>query len=161
MLIKSSYLLCFLSAVLFASFLTYSSPSFSAENPFNSSSILLLDNSSNTILSADEAFELSVLLESNNIITLMWTIRPAYYLYQKSLSTIINNKTLNSPLPAGVMIKDEFFGEAEVYYDKLIIKVPLPTEDSQNIHLQLRYQGCAEAGYCYPMQQKSVKLTLP
>ena len=47
-------------------------------------------------------------------------------------------------------IEDEFFGKTEIYKDFLSISINnIPNESSYVI----LYQGCAEAGFCYPIQE--------
>lgn len=127
---------------------------------FNSS-----DSLSST-LPADSAFALNAFIELPNTIVLMWDIQDGYYLYRKSLDfTEINSTLTQAPLiPESVQITDEFFGEVEVYYERLLLRVPFQhseIESSQVIELRISYQGCAEAGYCYPMQRKVVSLEIP
>jgi thiol:disulfide interchange protein len=114
-------------------------------------------------LPADSAFTLSALIELPDTIVLMWEIEEGYYLYRKSLSfsETISSRTEPALIPDGIHITDEFFGEVEVYYDRLLVRIPFHSEGSSDIELQLSYQGCAEIGYCYPMQQKIVALEIP
>lgn len=120
----------------------------------------------NSALPADSAFALSALIELPDSIVLMWDIREGYYLYRKSLnfSKIEGDSIENALIPEGQTVSDEFFGEVEVYYDKLLVKIPLESikpSDQKDIQLQISYQGCAVIGYCYPMQYKIVSVEIP
>lgn len=128
---------------------------------FNSNTLNLTPLTS--ALPADTAFSLSALIELPDSIVLMWEIKEGYYLYRKSLSfsEIGTSQTEAALIPDGVHISDEFFGEVEVYYEKLLVKIPFNAASSSTIELQLSYQGCAEIGYCYPMQQKIIALEIP
>ncbi|MDC1435678.1 protein-disulfide reductase DsbD family protein [Gammaproteobacteria bacterium] len=139
----------------------------------------LLDNSSNdlftnsnsglttsavqSVLPADSAFALSAYIETPNTLVLRWDIEDGYYLYRKSLNFIeTNNNSLQNPIiPMGIQTEDEFFGEVEVYYQQLLIRIPFDaTKVGDNISLQLNYQGCAKDSYCYPMQFKELNLEI-
>lgn len=47
-------------------------------------------------------------------------------------------------------IEDEFFGKTEIYKNFLRISL----NNSANLsNFVILYQGCAEAGFCYPIQK--------
>jgi thiol:disulfide interchange protein DsbD len=73
---------------------------------------------------------------------------PGYHLYRERLS--FSGDGVQAPvLPAGVRKFDENFGkEMETYYGSLALKVPLNA--SAPLTLTVGYQGCADAGLCYP-----------
>lgn len=139
-------------------------------NPFTAPALtqtnILNTDVSAAILPVDSAFALTALIEANTNIVLMWNMPPGYYLYKKSLvvETSANTQPLTLTLSVGVTLSDEFFGDVEVYFDKLLLSLPLsqfdPTENG-TIDLLVTYQGCAEKLYCYPLMQKNVSLMLP
>jgi len=51
-------------------------------------------------------------------------------------------------LPAGEAHDDAYLGATEVYRGTLAIAVPLP--DAGPALLEVKSQGCADAGLCYP-----------
>ena len=61
-------------------------------------------------------------------------------------------------MPDGKKKTDEFFGDVEVYYDFLSATVPVARLASINtpIEITVSYQGCADAGLCYPPVTKTV-----
>lgn len=133
--------------------------------PLNNGAGQSLINTFPTVLAADSAFQLSAIIELPDTIVLMWTIEEGYYLYQKSLkfSEVNASSTINTTpsLPPGKEITDDFFGTVTAYYDQLIVHLPFDADTANDeIHLQLSYQGCAEAGFCYPEQQKLITLTI-
>ncbi|KAE8545604.1 Cytochrome c-type biogenesis protein DsbD, protein-disulfide reductase [Marinobacter nauticus] len=110
----------------------------------------------NEFLPVDEAFQYDVQEHSDDSIRISWRIAPDYYLYRKRIEVQGQNGELEEVIyPAGVTISDKFFGESEVYYDSadLIIR-PGNAEV-----LKLSWQGCAEAGLCYPPQNATINLT--
>lgn len=115
--------------------------------------------------SADAAFPLTAQVETDGSITLLWTLAPRFYLYQKSLSvTQADGTELPLELPAATHLTDEFFGDVAVYFDRLLARVPaaaLNAPPGASLELQLGYQGCAQDQYCYPPQAKTLSLQLP
>jgi len=78
-----------------------------------------------------------------------WYIEPDYYLYRARFAYQTDSGLeVGASYPTGVTKFDDFFQEdLEVYYSNLLINLDIP-EDTQNLYVQ--FQGCAEAGLCYP-----------
>jgi thiol:disulfide interchange protein DsbD len=65
-------------------------------------------------------------------------------------------------MPAGKKKTDEFFGDVEVYYDVLSATVPVARPgDASSFEIQVTYQGCADAGLCYPPVTKTLAIDMP
>lgn len=109
-------------------------------------------------LKVDQAFEFDFTQQDDELV-LRFTIADGYYLYKKQFRFVSKNATLgDASFPQGEMIEDEFFGTSEVFFDDLSIR--LPVSDAVNDALvKVRYQGCAEAGLCYPPTVKQVYLS--
>jgi len=61
-------------------------------------------------------------------------------------------KTLES---SKELYTDEFFGETEILRDEFIISIEI--NSSLNLsEVLIYYQGCSEAGFCYPMQKNQL-----
>ena len=90
-----------------------------------------------------------------------FTIADGYYLYKKQFKLAGVDTAFSHPAyPKGVMIKDEYFGESEVYFHQVVLDIPLSQIGTEAV-LKLRYQGCAEAGLCYPVQTLEIPLIAP
>ncbi len=61
-------------------------------------------------------------------------------------------------LPQGVWHEDEFYGKSEIYRDRLTLPVTI-NQASAGATLTVTYQGCADAGFCYPPETKTVPLS--
>lgn len=61
-------------------------------------------------------------------------------------------------LPAGLKHKDEFFGEVAIFKEPLALSIPL-LQAGDNASLSVTYQGCAEAGFCYPPETRVIPLS--
>ncbi|HVN99339.1 MAG TPA: protein-disulfide reductase DsbD [Steroidobacteraceae bacterium] len=120
---------------------------------------------SDTFLAPDVAFRLAATVESPDRVRLSWAIVPGYYLYQSRLkfSTTSPGMTLGKPeLPAGDTKNDEYFGKQVVYHNGLIAHLPVAhAAGASALTLSVTYQGCAEAGLCYPPITKQFDLRLP
>ena len=117
-------------------------------------------------LPADEAFALNTVVEADGDIVIVWEMPPSYYLYRKSLALAHAERDLLPALelPDGAHVTDEFFGESEVYFERLLARLPAGALDAApgtTLELQLSYQGCREDVYCYPPQHTLVSITLP
>ena len=100
-----------------------------------------------------EAYRLDGALTADGQLRLYWQIAEGYYLYQHMFKV----RHADAPAPANLSISfppaldktDEFFGDVSVYYDEADLTAALP-DDATRLTLAITYQGCADAGLCYP-----------
>ncbi|WP_416739987.1 protein-disulfide reductase DsbD [Pseudomonas sp. NFX71] len=85
---------------------------------------------------------------------LYWQVSDGYYLYQKRLKFDGLPAELHPVLPEGESHSDEFFGEQPVYRQGLELKIPAGATGT----IKVGFQGCADAGLCYPPQTQVVDL---
>lgn len=102
-----------------------------------------------------QAFKLQGELRDAHTLVLSWIIAPGYHLYREHLDFKADaaDVGLGRPvLPAGVRKFDENFNkEVETYQRKLVVTLPLtPVTGVHAFTLKVGYQGCADAGLCYP-----------
>ncbi|HCV96375.1 MAG TPA: cytochrome C biogenesis protein [Stenotrophomonas sp.] len=116
------------------------------------------------LLPVDEAFGLTAQARDRDRIEISWKIAPGYYLYRHR-TTVKTEPGFTAEalqMPAGKKHQDDFFGEVETYRERLTAVLPGKAEDgTETVTLEVRYQGCADAGVCYPPQKRSVKVKLP
>jgi len=154
-----------LSGALSANATAAESPSTSSWNSLGD--FLGLSTKRDTFLKPEQAFVLSVDLDGDTGITAHWDIAHGYYLYRDKFQfRILSPDSVKASIPvspAGKKKVDEYFGEMEVYYQQLDIRLPLLYEQQTAIPLKLEisYQGCADAGFCYPPISSTIELTLP
>jgi thiol:disulfide interchange protein len=118
------------------------------------------------VIPADVAFHVVAFPEIDGSIAFSWELVPNVYLYRKSLTAenAFDGAPFALELPEGETISDEFFGESEVYFERLIARIPaaaVTAASGATLELHLSYQGCLKDTYCYPPAQKTVKVTLP
>lgn len=101
-----------------------------------------------------EAFQLQAVSVERDTIYVEWQIADGYYLYRQQFGfDVVENAgvTIGTPLfPKGTPHEDEFFGKQEVYYHNVTIELPVDAGGNESFSLNVRYQGCADDGLCYP-----------
>jgi len=130
------------------------------------SSLGLIDSGDN-FLRPEQAFTFSAEAINGNTLRVHWDIADKIYLYQDKFKFELkeaNGITLGTPrLPEGKKKVDESFGEMLVYYHEVDIDIPLERTnlDATDVILVVKYQGCADAGFCYPPLTKEMPVSLP
>ncbi len=111
-------------------------------------------------LHPDKAFVPTINYVDNSYIEVNWDIQPGYYLYMGMFKFSSDNpeaKILKVTMPDGIKKKDEFFGDVDVYYATTTAKIFL-NDNFKNFNLIISYQGCADAGLCYPPITKTFEI---
>jgi thioredoxin:protein disulfide reductase len=131
----------------------------------------VLDQSRSTsshdeFLPPEQAFRLSVTAANDGRVKLDWIIAPGYYLYRDRIHIAEDGNQIGAPqFPPGVVKNDEYFGKQVVYHDELVAIVPIVqavgAAPARTLSLHVTYQGCAEAGLCYPPTTHNLRLDLP
>ncbi|WP_449549884.1 protein-disulfide reductase DsbD [Lelliottia amnigena] len=107
---------------------------------------------------ADQAFVFDF-QQNQHDLSLNWQVKDGYYLYRKQVSITPANAKIGEPqLPAGEWHEDEFYGKSEIYRHQLVVPVSVNQAD-KGATLTVTYQGCADAGFCYPPETKIVPLS--
>lgn len=126
------------------------------DNNFN-----LLKKNSQSILSAEEAFQPSASISpSKSMILINFNIKPGYYLYQSKLSfKTSSGEESRVMLPEGIEKEDEFFGKQIIYNMPITAQVNFKNKLKDDSTLIFSYQGCSERGLCYPPQKITIKIS--
>jgi thiol:disulfide interchange protein DsbD len=116
-------------------------------------------------LPVDQAFVFTAIADGGDRVLLDWQVAPGYYLYRHRTSAKTETPGFalgDIAMPDGKKKTDEFFGDVEVYYGVLSATVPVTRpEGASSFEIQVSYQGCADAGLCYPPVTKTVAIELP
>ena len=112
----------------------------------------------------DSVFVLSANADARDRITVDWKIADGFYLYRHrtkvdSPDGSFAGATLS--LPPGAKHHDEFFGDVETYRGRLTGNVSGDAGGRDQVTLRIKYQGCADAGVCYPPQTRTLSIVLP
>lgn len=118
----------------------------------------LLGGGENRFLPVDQAFAPQASL-ADGTVTVRWLIADDYYLYRHALDfQPVGGASLGTPIiPDGAIHDDEFFGQVETYRHQLTVRIPV-TSDAPPTAITIHYQGCADAGLCYPPQTRTLTL---
>ena len=137
-----------LSFLLLACSLLLQSPGGHAQN-----SLAAALQQQSEFLPVRDAYRLDGAVTGDGQLRLYWQIAEGYYLYQhmfKVMHAEASTPTnLSIDFPPALDKTDEFFGDVSVYYDEADLAVSLPNGEAQ-LTLAVTYQGCADAGLCYP-----------
>jgi thioredoxin:protein disulfide reductase len=113
------------------------------------------------LLPVDEAFAIDSKLDDGELVV-GWDIADGYYMYRHAFrfESASEGLELGEPnIPSGEQTVDEFFGETETYRDRVEIRIPVVTApDDGRVRVDVRSQGCADLGVCYPPHRQQVDL---
>jgi thioredoxin:protein disulfide reductase len=109
-------------------------------------------------LPPDAAFRVGARVDGP-IIRVRWVIADGYYLYRSKITAAAESPDLlvsGIALPRGTVKTDPYLGTNEVFTQQVEGQVPYHQADygAHPIQIKVTYQGCAEAGLCYPMITK-------
>jgi len=111
-----------------------------------------------------EAFKYETRVESG-LLTVEYRVHDGYYLYRERLGfqTTTPGVTLGAPqFPQGEDHEDDYFGRQVVYRGNVAIPVPVTfAAGPVPFELQLKLQGCADAGLCYPPTTWTTSVAAP
>lgn len=127
-----------------------------------------LPGNTGEFLDPDVAFVLSATAAGGRRIVVRWTIADGYYLYRDKFKFTVTKgagiELESVRIPPGKVKDDPYFGRVEIFHNFVEASIALhrPTaKEATTIMLDVGYQGCAEAGLCYPPITKTVPLMLP
>ncbi|MDM2758181.1 protein-disulfide reductase DsbD [Citrobacter sp. Cpo148] len=107
---------------------------------------------------ADRAFVFDF-QQNQHDLNLTWQVKDGYYLYRKQISIMPSQADIAEvKLPPGVWHEDEFYGKSEIYRKQLTVPITV-NQAKSGATLTITYQGCADAGFCYPPETKTVPLS--
>jgi len=115
-------------------------------------------------LPPEKAFRLTATALGSDRVQLDWVIAPGYYLYRDRIKIADDAGLIGkAQFPEGQVKQDEYFGRQVVYHQELKATVPLlkPANGAVSLPLHVTYQGCAEAGLCYPPITQALNIAFP
>ena len=115
-------------------------------------------------LAPDQAYKYTANVEGDRLV-IHWQIEKGYYLYVQSMAvgTAAEGVTLTPQWPVGDDHEDEYFGKRKIYRGKVAVPVAMAFGAARpaKLPLELKLQGCADAGLCFPPQKWKTEVTLP
>ena len=108
-------------------------------------------------LPPDKAFRMSVVHAADGYAA-RWLIADEYYLYREKIKMETPVAEVVPRIPPGMPMHDEFFGETTVF--RHFVEVPFSlTPAGDEPVVSVTYQGCADAGLCYPPITRQIDLS--
>jgi thiol:disulfide interchange protein DsbD len=113
-----------------------------------------VESNESDFLPPDVAFRVAANVDGN-LIRVHWAIADGYYLYRHKIDIKAESPDLyvgTPALPKGILKVDPYLGNQEIYQQQVDATVAYSRIDAGAHPLQIKvtYQGCAEAGLCYP-----------
>jgi len=113
-----------------------------------------IDSNETDFLPPDVAFRVGARLD-DTALKVRWVIADGYYLYRQKIEVKAESPDLQifaPQLPKGLIKTDPYLGTQEIYTQQVEAAVPYARLDAgaHPIQIKVTYQGCAEAGLCYP-----------
>lgn len=114
-------------------------------------------------LEAANAFQLTAQIKAKQLV-LNWKIAPGYLLYRHSIAIESQTPTQLSlgswQVPNGQDRYDAVLGNYQVYQHNLQVLAPLRYHHVGEFRLRVNFQGCSDAGFCFPPQQRLLTLQI-
>lgn len=127
-----------------------------AASPFGQNSIG--GSQSSPFLPVDQAFAFDF-QQRNDRLTVRWAIQPGYYLYRQQIKLEGSDAVLGDiNLPPGASHQDDYFGQTFIFRQQLAVTIPL-LQANDRATVKVTYQGCADAGFCYPPETRIIPLS--
>lgn len=111
-------------------------------------------------LDPEVAFSVTATMKDANTLSAHFKVAPKYYLYQERLGFNVTqgDVQLSKPqLPNAILKNDPNFGDVLIYKENFTVDIPL--QGAGKFDLLVKFQGCADAGLCYPPQKQTISLT--
>ncbi len=120
-------------------------------------------------LRVTDAFVPRVAATAPGSVDIEWDIADGYYLYRDKTQVDVGGDLADTVTIAGVthsearIVTDEFFGDSAVWRDSASMGVTLEGLPARTVELELqvRFQGCADIGLCYPPTTVSLNAEVP
>jgi thiol:disulfide interchange protein DsbD len=113
-----------------------------------------IESNQTDFLPPDVAFRVGAGVDGN-VVRVRWVIADGYYLYRSKIDVKAESPDLviaAPSLPKGVLKTDPYLGTQEIYKQQVEATAAYTRFDAGAHPMQIKvtYQGCAEAGLCYP-----------
>jgi thiol:disulfide interchange protein DsbD len=115
-------------------------------------------------LPAEQAFALTAFMDKKKELVLQWNIAPGYYLYRDQITVVAaqdgSAKIGAISMPEGQEKRDDLHGIFQSYTGLLTVHIPVASPQRGQLHLNIAYQGCSAAGFCYPPVKDNLTVNL-
>ena len=116
------------------------------------------------LLPAKQAYQYTATIAGDEVVV-RYDIAKGYYLYRDRMSLGSTTPGVNigtARMPAGEEHEDEYFGRQVIYRGPITVSSKISFDgEPRAFDLQLKLQGCADAGLCYPPQTWTTRIEMP
>lgn len=117
-----------------------------------------IESNDTDFLPPDVAFRVGAQADGR-VLRVRWVIADGYYLYRQKIGVSPESPDLvvsGVALPRGILKTDPYLGTNEIFTQQVEATVPYRRLDygAHPLQIKVTYQGCAEAGLCYPLITK-------
>lgn len=110
-------------------------------------------------LAMEQAFQFSTMTRDPNTVIITLHIAPGYYLYAEKTSIAwMPAISANIRYPKGIAKHNDVVGNYIAYTGTVSIPIVFQSNPS-DVQLNVHYQGCSEAGFCYPPSEKIMSIS--
>ena len=113
---------------------------------------------------ANAVFQLTAQASDTNSLVLKWSIQNGFFLYQKAFKvTSLSTQELNVGtivFPKALQKTDTKGHLYSVYRNPFALPVPVLGKLPGEYFIKVNFQGCSDDGFCYPPQEKTIKLII-
>jgi thiol:disulfide interchange protein len=122
-----------------------------------------VESNDTDFLPPDAAFRVGAEADGHAV-KVRWIIADGYYLYRSKITVAAESPdliVLGLSLPRGTVKTDPYLGTNEIFTQEAEATVAYRRLDygAHPLQVKVSYQGCAEAGLCYPMITKVLSPT--
>jgi thioredoxin:protein disulfide reductase len=119
-----------------------------------------VESNETDFLPPDVAFRVGARIDGSAL-KVRWVIADGYYLYRQKISVTAESPGLEVSgiaLPRGASKTDPYLGTQEIFTQQVEGTVAYRRKDfgAHPMEIKVTYQGCAEAGLCYPPITKAL-----
>ena len=123
-----------------------------------------VDTNETDFLPPDVAFRVGARIDGSAL-RVRWVVADGYYLYRQKISVAAESPSLvvsGISLPRGTVKTDPYLGTQEIYTQQVEGTVAYRRLDygAHPLEIKVTYQGCADAGLCYPSITKVLSPTI-
>jgi thiol:disulfide interchange protein len=113
-----------------------------------------VESNDNDFLPPDVAFRVSSRIDGS-LLRVRWIIADGYYLYRARMQITAESPDLKVSAPSfppGIAKTDPYLGTQQIFVQQVEGAVTFIRSDfgAHPLEIKVSYQGCAEAGLCYP-----------
>lgn len=115
-------------------------------------------------LPANEVFQVTPVKTDSKTFSISWEIKPGYFIYKDRIKIANSNNDLiqidSISFPTNETKKDKQLNTYPIYRNQLSLPIKISNKHPGEGIIELHFQGCSDEGFCYPPEQRQIKLLI-